>query len=202
MLLDRLTHAVGGVQIDLTVLRHGPRYQTGASDREAKGDDGRTNAAGADESQPVSSCSDSRVSRAWARDLDLMPSAVNALRRNGDGHEQRNQDEQRPRHWTNRCEVLAILADWASGEVVDVDRATPLMKRLLIFLVSLGFAVAVCGGLLMSLAQVGTGGIGSVSFGFSEAIVEMAAGIVLVIAILAGRALLTRFRSSNTLPKS
>jgi hypothetical protein len=54
VLLDGLTHAVGVVQVDLSVLRHAVRDQTGASDGEAKRDDSRARAASADESQPVS----------------------------------------------------------------------------------------------------------------------------------------------------
>jgi hypothetical protein len=102
-----------------------------------------------------------------------------------------------------RCEVLATLADLPFREIVDVDRAQrPLMKRLLNFLVSFCLALAVCGRLLMSMAQVGAGGIGSVSFGFSEALVEMLAAVILVLAILAGRTLLIRFRNTNTARKS
>lgn len=76
------------------------------------------------------------------------------------------------------------------------------MKRLLIFLVAFGLALAVCGALITEIVGMGSGGIGSVSFDFSEVIVGAVAAIVLVPAFLVGRALLMRFRDSDRPPKS
>jgi hypothetical protein len=74
------------------------------------------------------------------------------------------------------------------------------MKRSLIVVLLIFFALMVCGGVLLWWAlshgfPAGSGGIGSVSFGISEGVVVTGASVIFVLFMLSVRTIVIRYRN-------